>query len=169
MDLEKLQHTLFSSRTRLYAVLDGVQVPNLPKRLYDAQVLNYCLFSGELEPDMLYVAPYVVLLTPDSKFADFVMSEGFGKNWGIFAHSRHSIREMRRHFRSLINVYDENANSMVFRFYDPRVLREFLPTCNPGELRTFFGNVDTFFADAGDAKKLVKLSLDGTQLKQTEV
>ncbi len=169
MKLEELQQKLFNPRTRLYTVLDGAQIPDLPKRLYDSQVMNYCLFTGELEADMLHVAPYVVMLSPDSKFSDWVLNNAIGNNWGIFAHSRHSIREMRKHFRSLITVYDEDANSMTFRFYDPRVIREFLPTCNGGELKNFFGNIDTFFAESADGKNLLSFQLESNQLKQGEL
>src|SRR5580765_3084149 len=100
MDKERLRQILISDRTRLYCVLDGASVPELPKKLYWTRTPNFCLFTGDLKPDMVYVAPYVALLTPDNEFTDVVLSEGFGNHWGIFVHSRHSLNEMRRHFRS---------------------------------------------------------------------
>ena len=169
MNREKLDQYLWSDRTKLYCVLDGASVPNLPRKLFDAHAPNYCLFTGDLEPDMQHVAPYVVLLTPRNDLTDLILSQGIGKHWGIFLQSRHSLKEMRRHFRSLVNVYDENANSMVFRFYDPRVIRKFLPTCTAEELQTFFGKVETFFAETEDGQNLVKFQIDKEQLKQTEL
>ena len=169
MNKEKLQQYLLNNQTRLYCVLDGASVPELPKRLYETQAPNFCLFSGDLEPDMLYVAPYVVLLSPDNKLTDLVLSESLGKHWGIFVHCRHSLKEMRRHFRSMVNVYDEKANSMIFRFYDPRVIRQFLPICTPEELGIFFGKVESFFAETENGESLLQFELADQKLKQTEL
>ena len=169
MDKEKLKEHLIGTTTRLYCVLDGGSVPELPKRLYETRTPNFCLFSGDLKPDMLYVAPYVALMSPDSRFTDLVLGQGFGKHWGIFVHSRHSLKEMRRHFRSLVNVYDENGRSLIFRFYDPRVIRKFLPTCNPEELETFFGKVESFFAEDESGTSLSKFELSDKTLKESEL
>ena len=169
MDKEKLKQHLINDTTRLYCVLDGASVPNLPMRLFETNARNFCLFKGELAPDMLYMAPYLVQLRPDDKMTEWIMSEGIGRHWGIFIHSRHRIAEMRRHFGSLVNAYDERGNSMTFRFYDPRVLRRFLPTCTPAELETFFGKVDTFFAEAEDGENLLSFTVKDNALKRTEL
>src|SRR5262245_34016392 len=143
MDKEKLREYLVSDRTRLYCILDGASVPELPKRLYESQAPNACLFSGELAPDIAYVAPYIVLLSSGNRFTDTVLGQSWGKHWGVFVHSRHSLNSMHRHFRALVNVYDEKANAMIFRYYDPRVIRDFLPTCKSDELATFFGKAES--------------------------
>jgi hypothetical protein len=169
MDEKKLRQFLFSDASRLYAVLDGVMVPGLPKRLYEGQVPNYCLLTGDLTPDLIFAAPYLVILTPDSKFADWVLSESRGKHWGIFAQSLRSMIEMRRHFQSLMQVYDERGNPMTFRFYDPRVLSKYLPTCNGGELRTVFGEVQTFYTESEDGKDLLRFRIEDGKLATTRL
>lgn len=169
MTKEELEKILFVENARAFAVLDGASIPNLRMKLYEMRPPHYCLFRGERPPDVLDVAPYVVQLTPGTVFADWLLSESFGKHWGIFVHSRHSIKEMRRHFRSLITVYDEAGNPMIFRFYDPRVLSNFLPTCNADELKTFFGTVGTFFAENVKEETLLSFSLENDELKQTDL
>lgn len=169
MDKQKLNQYLLSDRTKLYCVLDGAAVADLPMRLYEMRPPNYCLLSGELAPDIQYTAPYVVNLLPNNNFTDWVLAESFGKNWGIFVHCRFSITEMRRHFRSLVTVYDEQANPMLFRFYDPRVLRRFLPTCNPAELKNFFGKVQTYFAETEDNQNLLSFQLENDILKDAKL
>lgn len=169
MDKEKLKTNLFSDNTRLFCVLDGAAVPDLPQKLFELNAPSFCLFGDEPEPDVLYTAPFLVHLAPDSEFADFVLAESFGRHWGIFLHTRHSINEMRGHFGALLTVYDEQARPMLFRYYDPRVLRRFLPTCNAAELKTFFGKVETFFAEDAENKSLVSFRLQDNALKQTEL
>ena len=170
MDIEKLYQALFSKETRIYAVLDGANVPDLPMKLFEMNPPRYCLFPGDLEPDMAEVAPYLVRLYPKTPFTDWVLKTFWGKNWGIVAHSRKTLEDMRGHFRSLINVYDEQGNPMLFRFYDPRVLRGFLPTCKPAELKVFFGDVEMFFAESEDAAKLLAFTLaEENHLKQSAV
>ncbi len=167
MEREKLKQHLFTEGTRLFCILDGASVPQLPMQLYKMQATNECLFKGDLEPDMLYVAPFVVHLPPEDKFTEWVFSEGFGKHWGIFVQSRRSMNEMRRHFRSLVNVYDEDARSLIFRFYDPRVLNKFLPTCDAAQLRQFFGDMDAFYAE--DGPNLIRFRLDKGRLETKEL
>ncbi|CAN5233924.1 hypothetical protein BH20ACI1_BH20ACI1_00460 [soil metagenome] len=169
MNIEKINEQLFSKVTRIYAVLDGASVPDLPMKLYEMNPPRYCLFTGELEPDMEEVAPYLVRLYPKTPFTEWVLKECWGQNWGIFIHSRQPLNGMRKHFRSLVNVYDEKGNPMMFRFYDPRVLRRFLPTCKPAELKVFFGDVESFFAESDDSKLLGFSLAEENNLKQTAV
>jgi hypothetical protein len=59
---------------------------------------------------------------------------------------------------------------MTFRFYDPRVLRRFLPTCNPAEMKVFFGEVETLFAESELSGKLLSFRLtEENHLKQSEI
>ena len=169
MDKQKLNKYLLQDRTKLYCVLDGASVPDLPMRLYETRSPNYCLFRGDLTPDVAQTAPYVVNLLPNSPFTQWILDESFGKHLGIFAHCRFSIKEMRRHFRSLVNVYNEQGNPMIFRFYDPRVLRRFLPTCNAAELKNLFSNVQAYFAEAEDGENLLGFQLENDSLKESKL
>jgi len=167
MDKEKLQQHLHSDSSWLYCILDGASVPELPMRLYETRAPSFCLLPGELEPDMLYVAPFVVQLIPGNRMFELVLAQGFGKHWGIFAQSPHSITEMRRHFRTLVEAFDERGNSFIFRFYDPRVLSKYLPTCTGEELETFFGKVHRYFGESQDGKQLTSYALEKGALKET--
>ncbi|MDX2148572.1 MAG: DUF4123 domain-containing protein [Planctomycetota bacterium] len=52
---------------------------------------------------------------------------------------------VRRHFRRFLVVRrDATGESAYFRYYDPRILRAFLPACTPTELKQFFGPVVSF-------------------------
>lgn len=162
-----MEEILFSKTTRIYAILDGASVPDLPLKLFEMKPPRYCLLSGELEPDMAEVAPYLVRLYPRTAFTDWLLRECWGKHWGIFAHSRKTLKEMRKHFRSLVTVYDESGKPLIFRYYDPRVLHNFLPTCEPEEIETFFGEVDSYFAESEKEEKLMRFERGNGIYKQS--
>ncbi len=148
-------------------MLDGASVPNLPVRLYEMRPPHFCLFTGDLEPDMREVAPYLVRLFPKTPFTEWLLQECWGKHWGIFAHSRLSFIEMRKHFRSMVKVCDEAGNPLIFRFYDPRVAQKYLPTCGAAELKIFFGGVDAYFAESEDRENLMRLQIGDNHLTAT--
>lgn len=167
MDKEKLSQHLFSKVARVFAILDGAQIPDLRMKLYEMKPVHYCLMTGELEPDMQEVAPYMVRLLPETPFTEWLLSEVWGKNWGIFAQTRETVLEMRKHFSSIMTVYDEEANTLHFRYYDPRVWRKFLPTCQSEEIKTLFGKVDTFLVESEDKESLVSYELSDEGVKET--
>lgn len=160
---------LFRENKRTYAVLDGASVPDLPLKLHEMKPENICLYRGELPPDMLYVAPYLVRLLPGADFTNWILTECWGKHWGIFAQSSTTLTEMRKHFRSMLTVYDENGKPLLFRFYDPRVFLTYIPTCNTEELETFFGKVDYYFAESDEGTKLNRFQFLKNALKKTSL
>ena len=76
----------------MFAVLDGASAPGLLDKLYGLSPAFCCLFKGELAPDMAEVAPYLVQLEPDSEFTNWVIGQGWGNHWGIFAATDGDLR-----------------------------------------------------------------------------
>src|SRR3954466_9372530 len=159
---QKLFDTLVTEEGEaLYAVLDGASVPGLLDRLDgDRSLESACLFRGELEPDMAEVAPYVVRLEPESEFADWVIGTGWGHHWGSFVTTRQTFYTLRDHLRALTLVYRRGGSPLYFRYYDPRVLNIFLPSCSGTQLKEMFGPVDAFVAEneSGDAMTIYRLN-----------
>ena len=86
---EALAEQLFADEgLNVYAILDGASVDGLLMRMWELRQPNVCLFPGELEPDMAEVAPYLVPLKRGEKFTTWLLSEGWGMHWGIFASRR---------------------------------------------------------------------------------
>ena len=149
---QDLARQLFTDRKfNAYAVLDGASNPALLDHLYAAERPEFaCLYRGELEPDLAECAPYLVRVEADLPFTQWVIGNCLGQNWGIFALSRADLQAMLQHLRKHNMVYDPDNRPLLFRYYDPRVLREFLPICDDGQATQFFGPVEAFFAEAED-------------------
>ena len=141
------QHLFAEEGVNVFAVLEGASVDNLLEMLYQYQPEHVCLYPGDLEPDMAEVAPYLVRLDPGSEFANWVIEQGWDNHWAIFALSVADLRTMRQHFRKFLVVFND-GQPFYFRYYDPRVLRVYLPTCNAEELATFFGPVECYLLEA---------------------
>lgn len=166
---QQLEKYLFRNDTHSYAVLDGASIEDLPIRLYEMNAPSVCLYRGELPPDIVYVAPYLVHLFPGTHFTNWLLSECWGKHWGIFAQSQASLSKMRSHFRRLLTVNDENADPMLFRYYDPRVLLPFLMTCNQEELAMMFGEVRYYFAELPEAEQLSRFHFSDNKLTEAKL
>lgn len=153
----------------VFAVLDGASIPDLLERLYEQQPEHVCLYRGELEPDMAEVAPYLVRLEPDSDFIDWIIERGWGRHWGIFALSGESLSAMRRHFRAFLIVYSPEDKPVYFRYYDPRAMRVYLPTCNAEELAKIFGPIEEFLLEDEGAKAALRFRNNSGVLQQEKL
>ena len=151
-----------------FAVMDGAACISLLDKLYDDGAPEFdCLFAGELEPDMAEVAPYIARLEPDSDFSEWVMS-GWGEHWGIYAvvPAQLDLAAVRRHLRKLNMVYGPDNQPLYFRWYDPRVMRMVLPTCDAGQLQEMFGPVLRFVVEGETPEQGVSFSLAEGELVQ---
>ncbi len=156
--LEAVSPFLFKGDgSNAYAVLDGASVPDLLDKLYGAVRPEFeCLYTGEIKPDLAETAPYLVRLDPKSEFTEWVFAEGWGKHWGVFAVAPVDFRSFRKHLRKFLIVYDSTTKPLYFRYYDPRVLRTFLPTCEEGELQEFFGPAATWLVEDEDPGAMLR-------------
>ena len=105
---------------------------------------------------------------------DWIWEFGWGENWGVFLWSLVAVDALRSHFRRLTMVQGPHGGRMLFRFYDPRVLREFLPMCDAAQLREMFGPVAAYMVEApqGDAiitfRNRDRLTASSTKLMLSE-
>ena len=136
-----------SPAPEVYAVLDGARDDRIYRAVYDSRLDHECLFSGDIPHDLAEAAPYLVHLPREAPFTRWLVEDGWGRSFGIFAWSRAGIEALRRHFRRLLRVRDERGRRLYFRYYDPRVLRRYLPTCTADELREVFGPVGRLLAE----------------------
>ena len=138
----------------VYAVLDGASCAGLLGKLAEFNPPQVCLYAGELAADVRACAPYLVRLEFRSDFTAWLVDEGWGQHWGIFAASSAGIKDLRKHFRTFLTVKGPDGGRLYFRFYDPRVLRSFLPIALPIQLAAMFGPVDRYVAEGADDEVL---------------
>ena len=116
-----------------YAVLDAAKMPYLLTSLLETSGLRYLsLFQGEAQEDLGECAPYLVELKDGHDFTRrlFTGPEGAGGLWerelGIFIRSRAGFDALRKHLRKFTKVQDESSKWFYFRFWEARVLPDYL-------------------------------------------
>lgn len=126
---------------RAFALLDAARGPGARSLLLQFEDLSYSLYDGRAGERLAEVAPYLVKLRPDSQLLRTWLSEHWGQAFGYVLETDVPFKALRRHLRKFLKVSDSRRRRMYFRFYDPRVLRTFLPTCAPPEIVELFGPI----------------------------
>ncbi len=132
----------WAERGRLFAILDATDTPAVPIR---ARVLGdraVSLYRGRPEQEWFAIAPYLVAV--DAATLDWIASDLWTAPWGIFVLASATLEELRLHFRRFLVVDAPTGEQWYFRFYDPRVLVKFLPTCTKEQRTEFLGPVRAF-------------------------
>lgn len=152
-------------RGDLFVVLDGAR-DDAVHGLTQSEVGPWMyLEDGIVEANYQVCAPRAIALEnrPPS-FLTKLLAAGWGHSWGIFLRTDHEFLFLRRHLRALSNVRLPNGRVAQFRFYDPRVLRSYLPTCTSEELSLVYGPIREFVLEGEDPNLAVRYVLDGRKL-----
>src|SRR5688572_16475035 len=134
----------------VYMILDGARDPQIYGAVRGSGMTYKCLFSGDLDLDLAKAAPYLLELQRQADFTRQLLKMAWGHSWGIFLSSPSPLEELRRHFRRFLRVQGDDGKTLYFRYYDPRVLRVYLPTCSAGETEAIFGPVLTYLMESSD-------------------
>lgn len=161
MTIATLSETLFDElllpfpedeRMQTYALLDAARDERIYPAVLRADCEWTCLYRGDAAATMAEVAPYLVRLDRASHFAQWLIEEGWGDSWGVFLNAAVTLEILRAHFRRFVFAQLPDGRNVYFRFYDPRVLRVYLPTCTPDETEMLFGPVERFVMESGEAE-----------------
>lgn len=154
---------------KIWVLLDGARDARIVKAVERTGQEKCCLFAGNISQQLREVAPYLVRLDREDQFAEFLLERGWGNAWGVFLSSSGSLETLRKHFRRFLRVTDMSNRKLLFRFYDPRVLSIYLPTCNDEELTTIFSPLERIILEAEGGDAAVEYRYSGVRLKKNEI
>lgn len=150
--LPRLEDLLRKELQPLFALLDASREPSVLKVIYESKEEYQSLYEGAQGAQLAHFAPYLIRIPANSALIPTLAQQAWSKSWGIFLTSDLPLKDLRAHFRHFLNVKLPDGTQVYFRYYDPRVLRLFLPTCLPEEVSQFFGPVKQFLMEAEDSK-----------------
>jgi uncharacterized protein DUF4123/FHA domain-containing protein len=146
----RLQDLLAKDFQPLYALLDASREPSVLKVILESKEEYQSLYEGAQGAQLAHFAPYLVRIPEKSPLIETLVKQAWSKSWGVFLTCDKPLKDLRTHFRHFLNVKLPDGKQVYFRYYDPRVLRLFLPTCLPEEISQFFGPVKQFLLEAED-------------------
>jgi len=151
----------------VYCVLDGARDPEILKWLRLSGLKFSCLYSGQLTPSLEAAAPYLVQLTPTSPATRELLERGWGRAWGIFifAPAALPMPTIRLHLKKFLRVRTEDKKLLMFRYYDPRVLSVFLPTCTGEEFTKFLGPLNRLLVELDAGARWSLFDLEDQRLR----
>jgi len=156
-------------RRAAWMIADGARDRRVYPCLLASHLGHSCLYSGPLAPELELAAPYLVQLEPDDRETRQLVEQAWGNSWGVFLQCDSPVEQLRRHLRGLLIVKDDAGKQLAFRYYDPRVLRVFLPTCAAKELETLFGPVTRFILEEAGGAAAGVFQFDGANLVRRQV
>jgi hypothetical protein len=156
-------------RQNVWMIVDGARTVDVFRFLLACHLEYSCLYSGPLTPDLEMAAPYLVQLDPGYRDTHRLIQQAWGNSWGVLFRSETSLKKLRRHLREFLVVRDTKGTRMAFRYYDPRVLRVYLPTCVTAELRTVFGPIDCFWMESESPEYMLDFRVHNGALEQQTV
>jgi len=145
----------------LFAILDAARDIRILALLLHYKEECQSLYEGVEGAELAQVAPYLVRLAKDSRLLEAIVKEGWGKSWGVYLTSASDLLEVRRHLRHFLQVRLPDGEQVYFRFYDPRVMRIFLPTCTAEEALQFFGPIKRYLMESEEPDKLWEFTTIG--------
>lgn len=133
-----------------HILLDAARMGELMDEAKKLNPEHDSLYRGRSEESLSEIAPYIFTFRHHTEFGKWYMEKGWGDAWGVLMKSSYPLQELHKHFRKFLLVTTEDGQELYFRFYDPRVLRIFLPTCDAAQLREIFGPIEYFAMEDED-------------------
>jgi len=161
---DAVTRALWQGQGSFYAILDAAREPIIYSRLAESDNRKVCLFIGDQAREMATVSPYLVELDKNDTFTQWILEKGWGKSWGIFVESEATFIKLRNSLRTFLKVADEDGKTFFFRYYDPRVLRAFLPTCDAKQVEAMFSAVARYYSEGEYGDTLIQYSVGDNKL-----
>jgi len=151
-----------------YSLLDAAR---LGYNLTAAKALNpnhVSLYRGGEDPQMIATAPVLFWYQPHDPFAQW-LDQQWGTAPGITLVARIPPDELRKHLRRFLLIATDNGQQLYFRYYDPRILKVFLPTCDEDQIETFFGPVESYTVEDPENNQTITFYQEQAVLRQTYI
>ena len=124
-------------------ILDACDDPRVPVKADELGAdIAVSLYRGKAAVEYSAIAPYLIRVTPET--LAWIKANLWAEPWGIFAVADASLSTLRKHFRQFLLVESPEGQCLYFRYYDPRVLPQFLATSTTDQVEPFFGPINRF-------------------------
>ena len=152
-----------------YLILDAASAGQSIATARERDPGHISLFREKGEAFLKDVAPFLFKIDIPGGFWAWYGQTGWGNSHGVALSAEVSRENLYKHLRRLLTVRTGDKREFYFRFYDPRVLRIFLPTCDKDQILEFFGPVDYFLVEDEDKEYAIQFSHQNGILQQKKI
>lgn len=131
-----------------FALIDGARVRFASDLIDRCQAPFTPLFKAKAHERLGEAAPLLAAVDATGPLLRYLCSEGDGPwhGWNrcavLFIHSGSCIENLARHLRRFTWVVDKDGRGLMFRFFDPRVLHDYLQVAEPAFANGLFGRAE---------------------------
>jgi hypothetical protein len=149
--LRMVQERLGPRDGSLYGIFDAARDDRIRWILCESIDAHQNLYEGAEGRALDEQAPYLVRFEQDSDLLERLLVGGWGNAWGIYFRSAAHLKEVRRHARRFLMAEDEDTTErLYFRYYDPRVFRDFAPVATPRQRAELLDTTSGYFFELAD-------------------
>lgn len=143
------------TQTPCYAVTEAARDESILQFIHQNSEIMHCLYSGDTRIRLANYAPYLFRIDLGNPIIRRFLAEGWGHGGYILLSSASTVQDILIQLRKTLIVRSEAGKNLYFRFYDPRVLRSYLPLCSQDDVSKLMGKqIETLFCETHDAKHL---------------
>ncbi len=154
-----LQKTMAEMAVRdcatLYALVDAARSDQVLPRLASGQCNYQSLFVGTDKEPLFRAGPFLIAPCEDRGLFKWLTTEAWGESMALFFTSQAPYDQLLRHLQSLLKAITEEDDELFFRYYDPRVLRNYLPYCDTASGWRFMGPIARLMVEAEEGERLL--------------
>lgn len=151
----------------LYAVLNTAADKRLLARIYN-EPQTQALVRSEDVTEVIQSSLHLVGLPTGSKLLASLVSEGWGRHWGIYMTYRGPLQALPLHLHNLRSLPQRSGNQ-EFRYYDPRELNQLLETCSPDEAARLLGPIEHLLLEGKNPDVMVRFSRSQQGVTRTDI
>ena len=139
-----------------YAIIDAMKKNDISVLLDAYETEWECLWKGNSEQQYAFYAPYIVKIKKDTPFSEWLLSEGWNKEWGVFIRSYYPLDEVTHHLRKFNQIYDEvNHIWVLFRYYSAVAVEKVIPSLPPKDFIQFFSKINQIISEDSNGNLLI--------------
>ena len=147
----------------VFAIMDGARDRSISGLLRESGFRHQSLYEGAEGEELAPFGPYLAQIRGSAESIRRWLDQALGRSFGVHLFCDQPFELVRRHLRRFLIVQLEDGRRVYFRFYDPRVLRAFLPGCTHEEWIQFFGPIETYVVESAGPDDLLLFHREADQ------
>lgn len=161
VDVSAALDVLIEPPAASFLVLDAAREKDVLSEVRQSGLPHRSLYRGNTAVRLRRVAPYLVdISAADAGLA--LLQRAWGRAWGIVIQAADSCFDaMHAHLRRFLMVDHIDGRRVYFRYYDPRVMAAFLPSCNDEQHAALFALPTRFIVESDDGESAITFTRDG--------